>query len=79
MPAHKKKWALTPRTVIDIVLGAACIILLIMMLGQLEALKKLEADVDRLRIRLNAADTADKSRPADRPAGTGTAAKPGKP
>ena len=47
LPQQKK--LLTPRLLVDLALGATCIGLLVTMLGQLDALKAMEADMDKLR------------------------------
>jgi hypothetical protein len=64
-----KKWYQQPRTWVDLALGAVCIGLLVMMLQQLDSLKKLEDDVDRLRGQL------DQKKAAERAAAKGPAAE----
>ena len=69
---ERKKPLLSLRTLIDLVLGGVCIVLLWMMLGQLDALKKIEADMDRLRAQVEA-KKSDQVRPVDQTQGSSAA------
>ena len=62
-----RKWYQQPRTWLDLALGAVCIGLLVFMLQQLDSLKKLDSDVDRLRAQGDLKKAADRA-PATSPA-----------